>query len=325
VIPTEPMNNTGHVQWNIGELYRAAKRELAALSDVPQTEALLLCGHFLGAGDRTALLLRGQEPVPQDTAEAFLRALSQREHRPLQYILGSWEFDGMELQVGEGVLVPREDTLALVELGCERLAAIAARRGEGEPLRILDLCAGTGAVGLAAARRLPGASVTCVELSDEALPYLRANAEKYGDGRVTVVQGDVLAGPAALGLAPGSFDGILSNPPYIPSADISNLAREVRQEPEMALNGGADGLDFYRAISELWKQTVRPGGTHPGGTHPGGTHPGGTHPGGVLCFELGEGQFEDVERMIVRLGWGDIGEKRDFSGKLRAIVGTKQP
>lgn len=297
------MEYTGNRQWNIGELYRAAKRELAALSDVPQTEAALLCGHFLGAGDRMALLMRDQEPVPQETAEVFLRALSQREHRPLQYILGSWEFDGMELQVGEGVLVPREDTLALVELGCERLAAIAAARPAGEPLRILDLCAGTGAVGLAAARRLPDALVTCVELSDEALPYLRANVEKYGDGRVSVVQGDVLAGPAALGIAPESFDGILSNPPYIPAADIAGLAREVRQEPAMALDGGTDGLDFYRAISERWKDAVQPGS--------------------VLCFELGEGQFEDVKRMIVRLGWGEIGSKQDFSGKLRAIVGTK--
>jgi len=298
------MNNTGHRQWNIGELYRAAKRELAALSDVPQTEAMLLCAHFLGAGDRMALLMREQEPVPQDTAEAFLCALSQREHRPLQYILGSWEFDRMELKVGEGVLVPREDTLALVELGCERLAAIAADRTDDRPLRILDLCAGTGAVGLAAARRLPDALVTCVELSDEALPYLRANVERYGGGRVTVVQGDVLAGPAAMGILPGSFDGILSNPPYIPAADIAGLAREVRQEPSMALDGGADGLDFYRAISELWRDAVCPGG--------------------VLCFELGEGQFDDVERMIVRLEWGEIGAKRDFSGKLRAIVGTKQ-
>ncbi len=297
------MNNTGHRQWNIGELYRAAKRELAALSDVPQTEAMLLCGHYLGVSDRMALLMREQETVPQDTAEAFLHALSQREHRPLQYILGSWEFDGMELQVGEGVLVPREDTLALVELGCERLASIAAGKPAGEPLRILDLCAGTGAVGLAVARRFPDALVTCVELSGEALPYLQANVEKYGRGRVTVVQADVLDGPAASGIGSGSFDGILSNPPYIPAADIAGLAREVRQEPSMALDGGEDGLDFYRAIAGLWREAVCPGG--------------------VLGFELGEGQFEDVRRMIVRLGWGEITGKRDFSDKLRAIVGTK--
>lgn len=296
------MDHLNGKQWNIGELYRAAKRELAALSDVPQTEALLMCGRFLGAGDRMELLMRDGEPVPPEKAELFLTALSQREQRPLQYILGSWLFDGMELEVGEGVLVPREDTLALVELGCEGLVRYSERHPDRRPLRILDLCAGTGAVGLACARRLPSAQVTCVELSDKALPYLRRNVEQYGDGRVKVLAGDVLAGPAALGIAPGSFDAILSNPPYIPSGDIDGLGREVRQEPRMALDGGEDGLDFYRAIARVWKAAVKAGG--------------------LLCYELGEGQFEDVERMIVRLGWGETGEKRDFSGKLRVIIGT---
>jgi len=292
------MEHTDNRQWNIGELYRAAKRELAALSDVPQTEALLLCGHFLGAGDRMAILMRSEESVDAEKVRLFLEALDQREQRPLQYILGSWEFDGMDLAVGEGVLVPREDTLALVELGCERLAV------EKKPLHILDLCAGTGAVGLAVARRLPSAQVTCVELSDEALPWLRRNVEKYGDGRVTVVQGDVLTGFEAMGVEPESIDAVLSNPPYIPVEDIAGLAREVRQEPVMALDGGADGLDFYRAIAEKWSGAVRRGG--------------------ILCMEHGEGQFEDIERIIVRYGWGGIGEKRDFSGKIRAIIGTKR-
>ena len=347
---TESVNN-----WNISQLYRAAKRELAALSDVPQTEAMLLCGRFLGVNDRTELLMRGDEPVAAEQAQAFLEALAQRPDRPLQYILGEWPFDGMLLSVGEGVLVPREDTLALVELACESIRDLKASLtevrehriamtegatpqslrdsplGEGAfkasltevrehriamtegatprplhdtPIRILDLCAGTGAVGLAVARRIPTAQVTCVELSDEALPYLRANVEKYGDGRVTVLKGDVLAGCEALGFAPGSVDAVLSNPPYIPAGDIPGLAREVRQEPAMALDGGKDGLDFYRAIAERWQPAVRSGG--------------------LLCYELGAGQFEDVKRIIVRSGWCNIGLKRDFGDKIRAIVGTKR-
>lgn len=328
---TESVNN-----WNISQLYRAAKRELAALSDVPQTEALLLCGRFLGVNDRTELLMRGDEPVAAEQAQAFLEALAQRPDRPLQYILGEWPFDGMLLSVGEGVLVPREDTLALVELACESIRDLKASLSEvrehriamtegatpqslhdnpfeeGElprpphdtPIHILDLCAGTGAVGLAVARRIPTAQVTCVELSDEALPYLRANVEKYGDGRVTVLKGDVLAGCEALGFAPGSVDAVLSNPPYIPAGDIPGLAREVRQEPAMALDGGKDGLDFYRAIAERWQPAVRSGG--------------------LLCYELGAGQFEDVKRIIVRSGWCNIGLKRDFGDKIRAIVGTKR-
>lgn len=290
----------GERQYNIGQLYRAAKRELAALSGVWPGEALLLCGHFLGVADRVELMLRSEESVSPDKAEAFLTALSQRESRPLQYILGEWPFDGMMLRVGEGVLVPREDTMALVELTCERLEE---KGSASSPLRILDLCAGTGAVGLALARRIPGACVTCVELSDEAWPYLAENIERWGEARVTAARGDVLAGYETMGIEPDSIDVIVSNPPYIPAADIAGLAREVRQEPAMALDGGEDGLDFYRAIASLWSGAVKGGG--------------------MLCMEFGEGQFEDINRIIVRHGWGNIRSKQDFSGKLRAINGTK--
>jgi len=244
------------------------------------------------------------ETADEQTEQKLMEYAQKRKNGyPLQYIIGIWQFFDLDLYVGEGVLVPREDTLALVELGCEGLARRMETMPFPRPLRILDLCAGTGAVGLAAARRLPDARVTCVELSAEALPYLRENVEKYGGGRVSILEGDVLAGPASLGIEPGSFDAILSNPPYIPANDIPSLAREVRQEPVMALDGGADGLDFYRAIASLWKEAVVPGG--------------------LVCFELGEGQFEDVKRIIVRYDWGKIGEKQDFSGKLRAIIGTK--
>jgi len=345
------MDNRDSVQYNIGQLYRAVKRELAALSDIWPGEAMLLCEHFLGVSDRAELLVRSEEAVSAEKAKALLDAAAQRAHRPLQYILGEWHFDGMMLRVGEGVLVPREDTLTLVELACEKLSgmgllkhpsqreggrfvtlpqspAATAPSGRGPlkpiseregilqgsgggslgaacraPLRILDLCAGTGAVGLAVARRLPDAQVICVELSEEAWPYLTANIEQHGDGRVTALRGDVLAGPEALGIAPGSFDAILSNPPYIPAGDIPGLAREVRQEPVMALDGGEDGLVFYRAIASLWKDALRGGG--------------------LVCMEHGEGQFEDIKRIIVRCGWSDIGYKLDFSGKIRAINGTK--
>ncbi len=290
----------GERQYNIGQLYRAAKRELAALSGVWPGEALLLCGHFLGVADRVELMLRSEETVSPEKAEAFFAALGQRESRPLQYILGEWPFDGMMLRVGEGVLVPREDTLALVELTCE---CLEEKGLSPSPLRIVDLCAGTGAVGLALARRLPEARVTCVELSEEAWPYLAENIELWGEGRVTAVRGNVLAGYEAVGMETASVDVIVSNPPYIPAGDIAGLAREVRQEPAMALDGGEDGLDFYRAIASLWSGAVKGGG--------------------MLCMEFGEGQFEDIKRIIVRQNWGEIRSKQDFSGKLRAINGTK--
>ncbi len=280
------------MQW-----YRWAKGELAALPvDFPDTEALLLCEHFFDIDGRTALSIHGGE-YPADTAAAsFEAAVGERRLRPLQYILGEWEFDGMSLAVGEGVLVPREDTLALVELACEALAGVSAPR-------VLDLCAGSGAVGLAMARRKPDALVLFAELSDSALPYLQRNAEKYGGGRVEIRQLDVLDARSVDALRPDApFDIILSNPPYIPSPDIAGLSREVRQEPAMALDGGADGLLFYRFIARHWTALLRRGG--------------------LLAVEHGIGQEEDIARIFVRENLSDITHKRDFSGISRAIIGT---
>jgi len=279
------------------ELYRWAKGELAALPvDFPDTEALLLCEHFFGIDSRLALTLRAEEqPAPQ-AADAFAAAVKERQRRPLQYILGEWEFCGMSLAVGEGVLIPREDTMALVELAAQAL-------GEKRRARVLDLCAGTGAVALGMSRILPDAEFVCAELSEEAMPYLRQNVLRYGEDRVEIIKADVLR-PSDYHslLESGSFDAIVSNPPYIPTADIAGLSREVRQEPSMALDGGDDGLEFYRVIASGWRDFLRPGG--------------------VLAVETGINQAEDVKRIFVRNRLSKITSKRDFSGVERAIVGT---
>ncbi len=279
------------------ELYRRAKAELAALPvDFPETEALLLCEHFFSIDGRVALTLRGDNIPDEQTAERFLQAVEQRRTRPLQYILGEWEFCGMRLAVGEGVLVPREDTMALVELAAEGL------RGVEKP-RVLDLCAGTGAVALGMSRLLPDAQFVCVELSENAMPYLRRNIERFGEGRVSAVKADVLRPDEAAQLfESGSFDAIVSNPPYIRTDDMAGLSREVKQEPSMALDGGADGLEFYRVIASQWTRFLRREG--------------------VLAVELGYDQLEEVKRIFVRSGLSKIASKADFSGVQRAIIGT---
>ena len=279
------------------ELYRWAKRELADLSvDFPDTEALLLCEHFLKINGRAALTLRAGDIPDASAAGQFVQAVEQRRTRPLQYILGEWEFCQMALKVGEGVLVPREDTMALVELAADALRNIR------QP-RVLDLCAGTGAVALGISQLIPDAQLVCVELSDDAMPYLEHNIRKYGDERVSAVKADVLQPALAAALFGGAlFDAIVSNPPYIPSDDISGLSREVRQEPSMALDGGGDGLDFYRVIASEWTHFLRPGG--------------------YLAVELGCGQVEDVKRIFVRNNLSEIASKSDFSGIERAIIGT---
>lgn len=281
----------------VKELYLWTKRELAALPvDYPDTEALLLCEHFLGVNGRADLTLRGGDVPSPERAERLELAVGERAARPLQYILGEWEFCGMSLSVGEGVLVPREDTLALVELASKAL------KGIKKPV-VLDLCAGSGAVALGMTRLLPEARLVCLELSEKALPYLERNVKKYGDGRVEIIKADVLRPDELADRFPQhSFDAIVSNPPYIPTADISDLSREVRQEPLMALDGGTDGLDFYRVITSEYRQFLRSGGR--------------------LAFELGIDQYEDVNRIFVREGLTDIACKTDFSGIKRAIIGT---
>lgn len=277
------------------ETYERGKNQLSRAGlQSPAFDALCLFESAFGIVGRAGLAVHGGEPADPARAAVFENLILRRTREPLQYILGRWEFDGMELRVGEGVLVPREDTLALVEGAC------AALSGKPSP-KILDLCAGSGAVGLAIARRIPGAQVICVEKSSEALRYLRLNTEEFGGGRVRCREGDVLLSPEASGIT-GTFDCIVSNPPYIPAADIEGLAWEVRCEPRMALDGGSDGLLFYRAICGLWKPLLCDGGT--------------------LAFEIGYDIREGVVAIMEENRLCHIGAVKDFWGIDRCIFGT---
>lgn len=280
---------------NIKQLYLYAKSQLKSFGiECPESEALRLCEHFFGFSGRTGLLICGDNIPDAKKYESFLTAVNQRSHRPLQYILGTWQFGGMELAVGEGVLVPREDTTALVD------AAVKMLYGVNEP-KVLDLCAGSGAVALGILEHIPSAKLVCVELSDDALPYLRENIKKYGRGQVQILKADVLDIPPH-DLKRNSFDVIVSNPPYIPTNDIDGLSSDVKREPFMALDGGSDGLDFYHSICEKWLCLLKPGGG--------------------LAVEIGIGQSDAVERIFVRSNLESIGKTSDINGKVRAINGT---
>ena len=221
-------------------------------------------------------------------------ALTQRaEGRPLQYVLGRWDFLTLTLKVGEGVLIPRPDTELLCEVAAEHL------RGKSAP-RVLDLCAGSGCVGLGVASLYPPARVTAVELSDAALPYLRENVSRYPQYAVTVRQGDVLAGFAAFD---GPYDAILSNPPYIPTADLPTLQREVQHEPAMALDGAADGLKFYRTIAEHWCGKLAPDG--------------------FAAVEVGVGQAADVAALFAASGLENTAIFTDLGGVDRVVLARK--
>lgn len=282
------------------ELYIMAKNRLTEAGvDSPGFDAAALVEHFLGLS-RPALALQGDEtPTPQAEA-AFLQGVLQRaERRPLQYILGRWPFMNLELKVGEGVLVPREDTAVLVE-------ALAARLRDTPSPKGLDLCAGTGAASLGLCSLIPEAEAACVELDETAFGYLRENLRRYPGYRLRPVRGDVLA-PDPLGQLPGQFSGdldfIISNPPYIAAGELPTLQPEVQQEPALALDGGEDGLKFYRAIAKNWTGLLRPGG--------------------ILAVEIGESQAQAVTEIFLQSGMTAPQVYRDLAELDRAVLCEK--
>lgn len=277
----------------VGEAYRKTKDILSEAGfEAPAFEALCLVEKVFGF-NRLALITRGEETAATDEKLALLAELTEKRlsHEPLQYIIGKWSFMGIDLLVGEGVLVPRDDTEVVTSLCIDFLS------GKENP-SVIDLCAGSGAISLAL-EKYANCKVTAVELSDKAFSYLTQNI-KLNNSAVNALNGDIFE--CHKDIADNSLDLIVSNPPYIKSADIASLQKEVQHEPAMALDGGESGLDFYRRIVPLWKSKLKAGG--------------------ALAFELGEGQYDEVSRILADNGFGGITESIDFGGIQRAIIGT---
>lgn len=213
---------------------------------------------------------------------------------PVAYLIGEWEFYGLPLDISTEVLIPRPDTEVLAE------QAISYVREQGE-CRVLDLCAGSGCIGLAVASQAPACRVVLGEWSDGALKICRQNIRRNSlTGQVSVMTMDALAPPPR---ALGEFQCIVSNPPYIPRADMETLEHSVRDyEPHLALCGGEDGYDFYAAIVRRWKDALVTGGR--------------------LYFEVGIGQADTVLRMMRAEGFGDINVVQDDQGIPRVVYGT---
>ena len=277
-------------------------------------------------------LVTGRDPrlsdrplTPEQAARLEALCLRREKREPLQYLCGRWPFLDFELSVGPGVLCPRADTEVVVEAAAQPLAGCAAPR-------VLDLCAGTGCLGLGIKRLCPAASVTCVEKSPEAFQYLVCNVrtalrslpqgrmEDVLDEEEDISLGSGLLGIAALppsaqavegdlfaywrGLPEGELDLITANPPYLTAAEMQSLQPEVAQEPAMALEAGEDGLDFYRALARHYQAPLRPGGT--------------------LALEIGWQQREAVCALLAAEGWAEIRCIQDFGGNDRCIL-AKRP
>lgn len=188
------------------------------------------------------LILRADETVSAAVEEKYLSHISERvSGRPLQYILGSWQFYGRDFLVGDGVLIPRPETEQLCDIALDFIKDIPSPK-------VIDLCAGSGCIGLTIARERPDSSVLLVEKYNDALFWLRKNKDYLGAENAAILQADILrTGELILPRA----DLIVANPPYIPSSEIPGLQSEVHFEPSTALDGGEDGLIFYRAIKEI--------------------------------------------------------------------------
>ena len=247
-------------------------------------------------------LVTGQDARLADrplTAEqaAKLEALTARRatREPLQYLCGSWPFLDFELVVGPGVLCPRADTEVVAEAAAQMLAGVQAPK-------VLDLCAGTGCLGLGVKRFCPEADVTCVEKSPEAFRYLKKNAvSALKQGTARAVEGDLFT--YWQGLPEGELDLIVSNPPYLTAAEMQQLQPEVAREPAMALEAGEDGLVFYRALAEHYQNALRPGG--------------------ALALEIGWQQREAVTALLAANGWVDIACRKDYGGNDRCILARR--
>lgn len=277
----------------VSEAYRKTKDNLTKAGfEAPAFEALCLIEKVFGF-NRLLLITKGEETIASEEKLTTLAELTEKRlnHEPLQYLLGKWSFMGIDLLVGEGVLIPRDDTEVVTSLCIDFLSG-------KENTAVADLCAGSGAISLAL-EKYAGCKVTAVELSEKAFSYLTQNIE-LNNSAVNALNGDIFE--CHTSVANNSLDLIVSNPPYIKSGDLAGLQEEVHHEPQMALDGGESGLDFYRRIVPLWKTKLKPGG--------------------AIAFELGEGQYDEVSRILANNGFGGITESIDFGGVQRAIIGT---
>lgn len=278
-----------------GELYLDTRRALLSLEDAQSASHIarqLIC-HVSGKSQEELLAKRelyADETVVKETQSALKRLLTGE---PLAYVLGEWEFYGLPLHVTPDVLIPRDDTVAVAEL--------AIRQGLFLPQdpRVLDLCCGSGCIGIAIASRIKDAKVTLADVSREALAVAKENVSlNKMTGRVRCLQTDALQLPEPF---MGKFDLIVSNPPYVTGQEMQELPASVKDfEPHLALYGGEDGLDFYRAIARHYRKALKPGG--------------------YLCFEFGMGQGDGVCAILEENGYTILERARDYNSRERAVL-----
>lgn len=279
----------------LSELYLQARRTLLVAEDGDTASFMareLLCK---ATGKTREQVIAHRDLFASEDVSAQMDFMVHRllNGEPLAYVLGEWDFYGMKLAVNAGVLIPRDDTCAVTELAIRQVMCL-----DNNP-RVLDLCTGSGCIGLAIANRVKDAKVTLGDISKEALQVAKKNvASQKLSGRVSCMQVNALEKPSAF---LGKFDLIVSNPPYITTREMGELPRSVAAfEPRLALHGGEDGLDFYRAITMNFVSALKPGG--------------------YLCFEFGSSQGDAVCSLLEENGFTILERSRDYNERERAVL-----
>lgn len=282
----------------VQEAIKEATEQLKDMSETASLDAEMLFCHLM-QWDRVKLILNKQEELAPKTYDAFKHLVQLRWlGKPVQYIIGTQEFMGLPFEVNENVLIPRADTETLIE------EVLTLLKGKG-PMRILDIGTGSGAIPIALAYYLENALLWTVDISSEASAVARKNAILNNvEKSIRFLVGDLYAPLDALD-SPVLFDMIISNPPYIPTRDIETLQVEVAQhEPRLALDGGEDGLDFYRRLVKDALKHLKDDG--------------------IMAFEIGYDQAEAVRSLLSNQGFKKIEVIKDLAGKDRVVIGRLQ-
>lgn len=271
------------------KLYQIGKEQLqkAGITEAELDARLLL--EFICHTDRNALYAHGDQEIEDEKMQDFLQLIEKRAvHIPLQHLTGEQNFMGLDFLVNEHVLIPRQDTEILVE---------EIMRDLHDGIRILDMCTGSGCILLSLLHYSNDCSGVGVDVSEDALAVARQNADRLAEKQAVFIQSDLFE------KVEGSFDLIVSNPPYIRSQEIAGLMPEVREhEPHLALDGKDDGLHFYREIIKgAMLQLKR---------------------GGQLFFEIGYDQGEAVQALLAANGYTEIAVVKDYAGLDRVVYGT---
>lgn len=270
--------------------------ELIEISDTPRLDVELLLQKALGNVDRIYIHINLSKELTKDQYDLFLEMIKDRINgRPIAYIVGNREFMGLDFFVKEGVLIPRPDTEPLVEEVIELC-------NEKNSVEILDIGTGSGAITISLAKYIKNSKVTSFDISDIPLEVGRQNAINNGvEDKTIFIKSDLFS---AIKSKEIKFDVIVSNPPYIPKKDIETLHTQVKDyEPYNALEGGEDGLDFYREITKQSKIYLKSNG--------------------ILAYEVGHDQAEDVSKIMSDNGYTKIYTKKDIQGIDRVVIGFK--